>query len=344
MKWALMAYSTNTGLGYQTEGLAKHLKPDRIMVVDISSLNQVPTHHERFADHPDHWVTKGIPTMGDVERFLAGMDMIFVCETPLQWHIFERARQLGVKSILQFNYEFLDHLNQPTLPKPDLFVAPTTWHFDDVPYKNKRLLPVPVDMDHFKVRTKATRFLHTIGKLAHRDRNGTELFLQATQHVRRLRPDLKIEFVVSTQSDYDARKIRSNWPDIEVIREVEDRWSLYDHADVLVLPRRYGGLCLPALEALASGMPVLMPDCSPNADLLPKEWLMWALNDGSFVARAPIELKRVQPMDIALAMIRMATDTDFSGQSVRAMGIAEQSSWENLTPVYRETFEEVLRG
>jgi glycosyltransferase involved in cell wall biosynthesis len=35
-------------------------------------------------------------------------------------------------------------------------------------------------------------------------------------------------------------------------------------ADVLVLPRRYAGLCLPALEAMADGCPVIMTDAPPQ--------------------------------------------------------------------------------
>jgi hypothetical protein len=38
----------------------------------------------------------------------------------------------------------------------------------------------------------------------------------------------------------------------------------YKDGDVLVIPRKYGGLCLPMQEALAHGIPVIMPDIEPN--------------------------------------------------------------------------------
>lgn len=48
-------------------------------------------------------------------------------------------------------------------------------------------------------------------------------------------------------------------------RGVDDRWDQFRGQDVLVLPRRYGGLSLPTLEALAAGLVVVMPACPPNS-------------------------------------------------------------------------------
>jgi glycosyltransferase involved in cell wall biosynthesis len=47
---------------------------------------------------------------------------------------------------------------------------------------------------------------------------------------------------------------------------VKDYWDLYRGFDVLVMPRRYGGLCLPAIEAGGAGLGIVMLDCPPNYD------------------------------------------------------------------------------
>jgi hypothetical protein len=51
------------------------------------------------------------------------------------------------------------------------------------------------------------------------------------------------------------------------LEPTDDQWGMYDDQDVLLLPRRYGGLCLPALEAASMGLVVAMPECSPNEEL-----------------------------------------------------------------------------
>jgi glycosyltransferase involved in cell wall biosynthesis len=42
----------------------------------------------------------------------------------------------------------------------------------------------------------------------------------------------------------------------------EEQQTLYEGFDALIMPRRYGGLCLPMNEALTSGLPVIMSDTS----------------------------------------------------------------------------------
>ena len=44
--------------------------------------------------------------------------------------------------------------------------------------------------------------------------------------------------------------------------------GLYAGFDPLILPRRYGGLCLPMNEALRSGLPVIMFNVSPSDAIL----------------------------------------------------------------------------
>ena len=41
----------------------------------------------------------------------------------------------------------------------------------------------------------------------------------------------------------------------------------------MIMPRRYGGLCLPLAEAMTSGLPVFRSSVSPNNEL-PADWLI----------------------------------------------------------------------
>jgi hypothetical protein len=68
----------------------------------------------------------------------------------------------------------------------------------------------------------------------------------------------------------------------------DDRSELYEGFDALIYPRKYGGLALPLPEALASGLPVIMPNVSPNNTILPIHWLVPGAFNGGFTSRVPI--------------------------------------------------------
>lgn len=293
MKLGLLAYSTNTGLGIQTYNFYKYMKPFRTMLVDISRLNHVETHHERYPGV--FMITRGIPTNEEIDRFLDGLDVVFVVETPLNYYLFERAEQLGIKTVLQYNWEFLDYLQDPSKPKPTLFAAPSTWHFEELPYENKRLLPVPVDREVLKFRKikEFKHFLHIAGRPAVHDRNGTTDTLFAFHMLQ----EKDVTLTVRIQDKEDAKIFRDQFKNDERIfiddSDLLNYWEAYDGFDALIIPRKYGGLCLPMQEALACGMPVIMTDVSPNNDVLPSEWLVQADRTGEFMTRSMIDIHTV---------------------------------------------------
>jgi glycosyltransferase involved in cell wall biosynthesis len=81
--------------------------------------------------------------------------------------------------------------------------------------------------------------------------------------------------------------------------EIDNYQDIYHGADALILPRRYGGNCLPLNEAISTGMPVLMPDISPNNQFLDRTWLMPAEIVGQFEPRTVIDIYGVKPEDLA---------------------------------------------
>jgi glycosyltransferase involved in cell wall biosynthesis len=123
----------------------------------------------------------------------------------------------------------------------------------------------------------------------------------------------------------------------------DDQAELYTDFDALILPRRYGGLCLPMNEALLSGLPVIMPDCSPNNDVLPTHWLIPATRTGSFMARTEIELHEADPRALGAQLDQLAglSSDELIQQKAEAYALGyERFSMEAVRPVW----EMVLRG
>ncbi len=84
------------------------------MLLDISFYNKLPLHEDWYPNVDIK--TNGFPNRDEIDSFLEGLDVVFFCETPLNYYLIEKANQLGIATICQFNFEFLDHLNNPGLP------------------------------------------------------------------------------------------------------------------------------------------------------------------------------------------------------------------------------------
>lgn len=342
MRIGLLAYSTDTGLGNQTYEFYKHMKPAKTIIADLSRLNHMETHHDRF---PDAQIVQGIPDCNHYQWLLEDIDLIFICETPLNYCLMEKAKAAGVPVVLQYNYEFLDYLNQPKLVPPAVLAAPTWWGKDDVIARNIAPvidLPVPVNDERIRPReiSQCRTMLHTAGKQAHMDRNGTMAFVKAAE---KCGGKFKYRIIAQQLDEQTRRAIDRASVDIEVVENVENYEDQYNEGDVLVLPRRYGGLCLPMNEALAAGIPVIMPDVSPNEQRLPKQWLVPAKKTTSFMARTDIDVFDVDPNFLAFKMCEFADETFMRWSNQEAIRLGKESSWKQLKNLYDQTFEMILQ-
>lgn len=348
MRIGLLAFSTDTGLGNQTYAFWKYMKPYKTLVVDISSLNGMPTHHERYkipgiSDDPR--ITNGIPSQEDIDWITDDIDVIFLCETPLNYDLFKAARAKGVRTVLQYNFEFLDYFDRPNLPKPTVFAAPSLWNIKKMEgrlYPKVFSLPVPVDTSILPLRNirEAITFIHIAGRSAIHDRNGTLEFIQACRTVNKIMPHKKFILYCQTLPD-DLRKEAENSP-VQIQENIQNYQDMYLEGDVLILPRRYGGLCLPCQEAIGCGIPVLMPNIDPNNRWLPKKWLFSANYSFQFKTRSYIEVYNSEPMDIANLMIEMANKPEVTrSMHLKALEMAETMSWDAMLPRYKAFLEEV---
>lgn len=345
-KIGLIARADQTGLAVQTLEVARHLHPTTTLVVNVDHLSpkNLVTQPERFIPYTDAlMVSEGFPDYQTVCAFLdSGIDSLYTAETSYSRIVFDEANQRGIYSVLHVNPEFLDHLVDPVLPRPSLFACPTSWRYDEVP-DLKTLLPFPVATDRFDPRAPRTEgrvhFLHVIGYPAVHDRNGTKDLMAALRFVSR---PMKLT-VKCLDAHYLSDLTRFENEHVEVVldsNEAENYWDLYrsDDYDVLVLPRRYGGLCLPMQEALAQAMPVIMPAISPNDTLLPPLWLTPASHYGKFQTRLMIDLYATPARDLAAKMDQF-TDLDFlAAQREHALLLGLALSWGSLKTRYREVF------
>ena len=335
MRLGLIARADNRGLGQQTWAVQRNLHPAKTMVVDCDSAQPLDLHLERF---PNAYIVRGLPSAYEYQHFVEGLDAVYTAETGYG-DLWTHANKAGVKTVLHANYEFLDPRDQPTV-----WAAPSPWHLDRFP-AGAQHLPVPIELDRFPVTEKpltASRFLHVVGRPAIHDRNGTLDLLQALQHVT-----ATITITVTCQvPGYVGSLIHDHnihTPNnVTLILDSVDRdfyWTAYQHQDALILPRRFGGLCLPANEAIGAGIPVIMPDIDPNNTWLPAEWLTESMLAGDFRAKQHIFWYRTDPRVLAAKIDQLALDNDFYVRAcAKAHVIRQQLSWETLTPRYVEAF------
>lgn len=346
----LVARADKTGLGVQTLEMYRHLQPAKTLVMDLSHIDRTRFAVDRtlFPDatwlQPRFPVLKSIPDDASViERWLDDLDVIVACETFYYWRIIERARQRRVKTVLQYNFEFLDFLPRPDLPMVDVLAAPSLWHFDEVraQFPNTVYLPVPVDRDRipFRARSDGHQLLHVAGNHTGEDRNGTRIVLEAMRHV-----DPSVHLTVRSQHPVKVHaKVRNR---VTVHGPADDYWTNFEGTEsVFVMPRRFGGLCLPLNEALAAGMVPLMSDVSPQNHFLDPRSLVPTCGSEQLMTKAPIDVWDVDPVVLAERINHLAERPEVVAElSAHSDRLASQWSWDTLGPRYLELFEDLASG
>jgi glycosyltransferase involved in cell wall biosynthesis len=302
LKIGIIARSDNTGLGNQTRELVKMLNPTKILLINSYFFNRNKQNLDWYKDY-ECITTEGFASNEEVVKFLDGLDVVISCEIFYNPNFIALAKRKKVKTILQYNYEFLDHLSNPALPLPDILVAPSLWNFDDVAkkfgHKTKVVyLPPPTDHTLFEEARRVNinkdhkRILHIGGKAAVKDRNGTNTVLDMLKYSVG-----EYEVVVKSQTEL---KVKSGFGRFKLdINNVENNKDLYMGFDALILPRRYAGLCLPMNEALMASLPVFMTNISPNNQILPSQWLVESNKIDELMTRTMIDVYSADPEKLA---------------------------------------------
>jgi hypothetical protein len=138
-----------------------------------------------------------------------------------------------------------------TEPSTKVWCA-TKWRMNHIP--RAELVPMPVALDRLKDNPVGEGFLHLGGHKARQDRNGMETSIRAARMAG-------VDLTVTSQD-----RIHLAGRGITQGPTLDNYWEMYEGFGVLVMPRKYGGLCLPVQEAMAAGLAVIMTNTSPNDD------------------------------------------------------------------------------
>lgn len=301
-KIGIIVRADDTGLGNQTHELVKMLDPDKILIIDSSTFHNKNKQNYEWYEGRNSVVSNGFPDNKTILKFLNDINVVISCEIFYSKHFVALARKKRVKTILQYNFEFLDYLSNDSLVLPDVLLAPSLWRFEEVEerFGDRCLvmhLPPPTDdrlfdKNKFVNQKRTNRLLHVGGKAAIYDRNGTNSVIEMLKYSKQ---DYELVVKSQTSLDIDCKDKRLT---VSIGNE-KNREDLYLGYDAMILPRRYAGLCLPMNEALMSGLPVFMTDISPNNIILPKEWLAKSEFVKDFMARVGIQLYNADPEALA---------------------------------------------
>jgi len=343
MTFGIIARCDNTGLGNQTRDLVRMLNPDRILLVNSAKFNNNKQYPEWY-DGYNVTMTNGFPTKQEVAMFMDGLNSVLTCETFYHPHFINLAQRRKVKTLMQYNYEFLDHLNKPDMPLPTYMISPSYWKVDETIAKfgndTKVVhIPPPIHLDDFKsvrennMSKDHKRLLHIGGKAASQDRNGTQTVIDMLRYSR-----ADYELVIRSQSELNI-----NYKDSRLtveIGNIDSRSEMYDGFDAMVMPRRYAGLCLPMNEALVSGLPVFMTDISPNNQILPQDWLVSSSKVSTLMTRVKLDVYEADVRELGKRIDRYI-NSDKRLQKEKAATIG----FENFAPsILRDQYLQILEG
>lgn len=259
----------------------------------------------------------------------------------MDFRLCDWARSQGVRTAVHSNAEFYRH-GQHNLPHPDAWWLPTAWRLGAMP-PGTRVVPVPAEPERFDpdmARPDRPRFLHPVGKWAYGDRNGTETVVRACHLLRRGGHDLDVTITCLHPLPHECAP-GGDWVDVR-IGGAEHWWEAYDGYHVLLMPRRWGGLSLPAIEAAAAGMAVVMADVEPNPQSWPIEPVPATIAGKLPVPAGHVDIAEVRPEQLAEVMRRLASSPrDLAEARDRSRQWATEHSWERLAPLY---WEELARA
>ena len=342
MRLGIIARSDNTGLGNQTRELVKMLNPDKILLIDSRSFNGNKQHPGWYSDY-QVIRSNGFPRGTEISAFLRDVDVVLSCETFYSTNFANYAKNKNVKTVLQYNYEFLENISKADAPLPDMFLAPSLWNLDKMIelFGDRTIikhLPPPTDASLFagvrenNISKNHNRLLHIGGRKAARDRNGTETVIEMLKYSK-----ADYELVIKTQTPLD---IKCDDPRLTIdTGNPENREEMYDGYDAMLLPRRYAGLCLPMNEALISGLPVFMTNLMPNSAVLPPEWLIKSEKIDQFRAKSMIDVYAGDPEHLAKVVDTYMNSKRRGNIKKQALDIGlENFSAESLKPKYLEIF------
>lgn len=335
MRIGIIARAEDRGLGILTWEAYRHLPNARALVIDPGKWGQGFTQH--FDRYPGqtlvHWDENQQLHEATCRAWLEVVDVVYAAETFYDPRFIGWARDAGVATVLHTMPE-LHHVNEAE--RVDALWCPTPWRMEHLP--GSRLVPVPVAVERFAKNgaghaknggpVGAPVVLHVAGHAAMADRNGTKLVAAATAFIA---PPVSV-WTVSQDENVALSANGYRFP------ATRDYWRLYDLAHVLLMPRRFGGLCLPIQEAMAAGLAVVTLDTPPHdwygCVTVPSElWSSFPTGSGE------VPIYTARDHDIADVVNSLQGQTLVDARE-RSLAWAEAHSWEALMPLWIDEFQQ----
>lgn len=325
----VIARADDRGLGTQTWEVSRHIDPAKVLVIRApgSEAQGFTPHLDRFPGATVLTVDERRWTLpeDEVREWLDGLDVVYTAETLYDWRIADWGRDQKVATVCHANPEFYLHASRPW-PEPSQWWAPTNWRLNHLP-PGTVVVPMPAPTDRFTPDPDdgSTSVLHVGGRAATGDRNGTDVVLMASHLI----PNI----TVTTQSG-----VRRHQRAV-VTGAADNWWDLYDGHAVLLLPRRYGGLCLPIIEACAAGLVPVATNCVPN-HTWPIEPIQCSPGRQVKLPGGWIDTHDCDPNSVADAVRNVLPNLPQRRRSV--IQWANDNSWEALAPLWRERLEQAV--
>lgn len=331
MRVGVVSPLTDRGLGIQSYEAARNLNAS-VLFIETNDPS-APSHPERAPDAVRVRWQSGLDPKA-VRNWLRTVDVVYAAETFYDHRIPKWAAATGVRTVLHANPEFWTGAQDPT----HLWSA-TDWRREVMPARTE-VVPFPVATDRFAHDHTADRyddrcrFVHVAGKRALADRNGTDSLMAALP----LLTEPALVTVYVQHGEHPVLPVTPPHVSVYVAPgSPANYWDLYNGQDVMVLPRRYGGLCLPAQEACAAGLAVLMSDLTPNRTW-PGPRVPAQFSRKVTMPCGRVAVHDVNPVALAAAMDALADPAVRAGFQAESRAWAAEHSWDAMAPRWLESF------
>jgi Glycosyl transferases group 1 len=316
------------GLATMTCEAARHLRPDAVLLVRVDPSRGDEDAHRYDGLGVERSIVSFPPHPGQLARwtkFVEEVDVVYTAETMYLRDLTTICKRAKTRLVLHAMPELYDLGSRPSL---DVW-APTEWMLGRLPAP-AMLMPVPVDRARCapKPITEVRTMLHVTGE-AMLDRNGTDLVKQALALCT-------VPFTLLIAGNGPTEPITMGVVTVKPVGRVHDYWRLYDDADALVLPRRYGGLSLPMQEAASCELPIVSLHVAPQ-----NRWLYAPIQAPATRARSvrmkggQVNVWTCEPTYLAQRLDALAScDPEPAVKASRSW--AEFLDWELWASVYRK--------
>lgn len=316
------------GLAAISVEFARHMLPDRALLIDMEDQGRGVCDPSAFSMLSSTYATTFKGSLPDraIEWLVApGIDSLISFETWYQPDLPLIAHRAGLRTIV---YAMPELAAWPYAAR--VTAVPTTWRMDTL--LNSVLLPMPVARDRlpFTQRKSVEHLFHVAGA-AMLDRNGTALLCEALPWVT-----ADVRLTIRTERPVNVPRCNV---EVEVLTDpVQDYWRVYpDDADLLVMPRRYGGLNLVLQEAASLGIPALTLQTDPYATEAFCSAIPATNARPERMKGGQIPVNAADPRALAAAIDWIVRHPEeHAAASLAADAWAADHSWETLGPRWRQ--------